>query len=295
MNINSSTRQPLSVVPEIPVPNLPGSVIVRDSVTELVEEMGIDLLTHALNCVRAFGDFHIALSAGKTPVPLYLHLMIDPTCRAIPWRKSHLWVVNEQLNNQPPDNLPNWNCIAGYFAQHAGIPDRQQHPINNQSLTPHHDYESEIRKSLEWRERGHDRLDYILLGIDEEGATAGLKPHSSLLAESQHLVARTTEPYQSDFNELNQNQTSRNFTPDRQCITMTIPLINASRFVAIMVTGKHKQSIIRQLIRNNKITNNTDKPSLSKQIRTTCPVERIQPMAGTLRWYLDRDACPVEI
>jgi len=290
MNTTSSTRQPLPVVPEIPTPNLPGSVIVRDSVTELVEEMGLDLLTHCLNCVRAFGDFHIALSAGNTPPPFYLHLMIDPACRAIPWRKSHLWIVNENLNNQPPDNLPNWNSIAGYFADHAGIPDKQQHPITSQSHAPHHHYESELRHTLEWRERGHDRLDYVLLGLDTDGSIAGLTPGSPLLAEHRSLVATTNQhnkPNETDYN----NQQS--IPESNQQITMTLPLINASRFVAIMVTGKHKQSIIRQLIRNNKITNSPNKPSLSKQIHPTCPVERIQPMAGTLRWYLDRDACPV--
>jgi len=287
VHISSHSSQPHTLTTEPPPPNLPGTVIVRDTIPELVEEMGHDLLTHALNCVRTFGDFHIALSAGKTPIPFYLHLMIDPVCRAIPWRKSHLWVVSEQLNNQPPGNPPNWNCIAGYFAEHAGIPNRQQHPITNQSATPHHHYESELRQTLEWREKGHDRLDYVLLGLDTDGTIAGLTPHSPLLAEHRSLVATTNQhnkPNETD----NNNQQS--IPESNQQITMTLPLINASRFIAIMVTGKHKQPIIQQLSHPSQPTTQNHHP---KNYRTR-PVEYINPNAGTLRWYLDRDACPTD-
>jgi len=279
------SRKPLTLIPEAQAPDLAGTVVVRDTIPELVEEMGRDLLAHSLNCVRTFGDFHIALSAGHTPVPFYLHLMIDPICRAIPWRKTHLWMVNEEYDRRRPSNQSNWNAIAGFFAEHAGIPDRQQHPIMLQSPRPHQDYELEIRQTLEWREKGHDRLDFVLLGLDTDGSIAGLTPFSPLLTENNSLVASTNGSHQP---EISTHPDQQHIHHSNQYITMTLPLLNASRFIAIMVTGKHKQRIIKKLIHRSQ----PDKHNNQSHSNLTHPVQRINPHAGALRWYLDKNACP---
>lgn len=84
--------------PPIEAPRLRGKVIARANAHELLDELSSDLAAHALNCVREFGDFHLALSGGQTPMPLYEQLMYDPRYRTIRggartsgWSTSAAW------------------------------------------------------------------------------------------------------------------------------------------------------------------------------------------------------------
>jgi 6-phosphogluconolactonase len=125
------------------------------------------------------------------------------------------------------------------------------------------DYERELRETLGWREKGHDRLDFIVLGMGADGHTASLFPHSPALGASDRLVVMNGGPTVTP--------------PDR--VTMTFSLINASRFIAVLVTGEQKQKTIARLARGGE-----DAAAL--------PILGVSPLGGELRWYLDRAACP---
>src|SRR4051794_1770169 len=66
-------------------PTLPhaNEVVVEATVDELIDQIAADMVVHAENCVREFGDFHLALSGGSTPQPLYERLMYDPNYRRL--------------------------------------------------------------------------------------------------------------------------------------------------------------------------------------------------------------------
>ena len=111
-----------------PAPKLPGTVVLREDADTLVDAVAADLLIQAHNCVRAFGDFHLALSGGSTPVVLYQRLMIDPAYRELPWARTHLWIVDER---RVPfdDDRSNYKMINEIIGDHSGIPAEQVHPI----------------------------------------------------------------------------------------------------------------------------------------------------------------------
>lgn len=255
---------PFSLEPELTPPRLPGQVIARRDTEELHSALGADLLIHAQNCARTFGDFHLALSGGSTPLPFYERLMIDPAFRAFPWNRTHLWIVDER---RVPEDDPrcNFKHIREIIGDHAGIPHEQVHPMHAHLDDADIAYERLLRETLGWRERGHDRLDFVLLGMGDDAHTASLFPHSPALRESQRLVVANAGPTVTP--------------PDR--ITMTYPLINASRFIGVLVTGKAKRDTIARLARNNPKGNPAELPILG-----------IAPVGGTLRWYLDAAACP---
>src|ERR1044072_6324125 len=103
MRLESGTRvsdpletTPIPLVPMQRAPSLPGSVIVRQALDDLIDVVAAELYFHAKNCVRAFGDFHLALSGGSTPEPLYRRLMYDPNFRDLPWKRVQLWIVDER-------------------------------------------------------------------------------------------------------------------------------------------------------------------------------------------------------
>lgn len=244
------------------VPDLPGEVVVLADKDDLYHAMAAELMMHAKNCVRTFGDFHIALSGGSTPLPFYRALMTDPAFRDMPWKFTHLWVVDER--RVPFDHeKSNWGQIAPYFADHADIPADHLHPMPGDRPDADVSYERELREHLAWREKGQDRLDYVLLGMGADAHTASLFPNSPALRERDQLIV---------FNEGEQV-----VPPPR--ITMTYPLINASRYIAVLATGAGKRETLALLASDNR-PHPQDAPILG-----------IEPVGGVMKWYLDGDAC----
>ena len=70
--------------------------------------------------------------------------------------------------------------------------------------------------------------------------------------------------------------------PDR--VTMTLRLINASRFIGVMVTGAGKQATLAKVMTQPR-------PAPLDTIEAF-PILGVKPIGGVLRWYLDQDACP---
>lgn len=243
-------------------PGLPGEVVVADTADELLDFICRDLCQHALRVVQQHGDFQLALSGGSTPLPFYTRLMYDPDCRVLPWRRTHLWMVDERCVERGHEQA-NYNAIEETIVMHADIPLEQAHPIDAMSKTGDEDYEEEIREAFGWREEPAERrLDYVLLGMGADGHTASLFPHTTALAERERWVR---------FNSC------LDATPSDR-VTMTYPFINAARFVAIMVTGSKKAAMLQRVA--------SGEDSIEE-----LPILGIQPVDGVLKWYLDKDAC----
>lgn len=255
--------EPYSLQPDPPKPALPGEVVVRETPDDLVDAIAADLLFQARACVRAFGDFHLALSGGSTPEPLYRRLMWDPRLRDFPWRRTHLWQVDERCV-EDHDDRRNWKMIGGLLLEHSDIPRAQVHPMP--VLEPDGDerYERELRAAFEWRERGHDRLDFVLLGMGGDLHTASLFPGSVALGAPAGRLAV--------FND------GPGVAPPRR-MTLTFEMLNASRFVCVMVTGADKRGAVARLIED-------------RLDMAAAPILGVEPLGGVLRWYLDAGACP---
>ena len=242
-------------------PPLPGKVVVAKTADALIDLVAAEMVAQAKGCVRQYGDFQLALSGGLTPQPLYERLMYDPDCRAIPWSRTQLWIVDERAVPLD-DKRSNFRLIRETIVEHSGIPKQQVHPIEAQSETADRDYESQLREVLQWRERGEDRLDFVLLGMGGDGHTASLFPFTDVLQETRHLVRRVTA--------------SGVEVPQR--VTMTFPLINAARMIAVLVTGSAKAATIKRV-------------ATGTESAEVLPIKGIQPVDGELKWFLDAAAC----
>ena len=247
--------------PSLVGPSLPGEVFVAKTTDKLIDLLAAELVVQALACQREFGDFELALSGGSTPQPLYDRLMYDPDCRKLPWRRTHLWFVDERCV-PPDDERSNFRVIDETIVAHSDIPREQVHPIPALSETADVEYEAELRKVLEWRQRGQDRLDFVLLGMGADGHTASLFPHHEALSEGGRLV-RCVEAASAE--------------PPRR-VTMTFPLINAARMVCVLVTGAAKAATIRRVVQGSESIDDL-------------PIMGIRPEHGQLKWFLDAAAC----
>ncbi len=256
-------------------PTLPGDTIVRDTADETLDALAADIVVHAINCVATFDAFHIALSGGSTPMPLYRRLMTDPNYRHLPWSRTHLWIVDER---RVPfdDERSNFGHIRDLIVDHSDIPESHVHPMHADLDDADTRYERELVEVLGMRGQGKDRLDFVLLGMGADAHTASLFPRSPALKEQRRLVRINAGPAVTP--------------PDR--VTMTYPLLNASRFLAVLVTGAGKRDTLSRLAATAAKTNLADDTARANAAEEQ-PILGIRPLGGELRWYLDRDAAPV--
>lgn len=229
--------------PEPSAPVLWGRTLLAPSADESIGALAAHLLQQAHACASEFGSFHLALTGDTLLEPVYRRLMYDPPLRHLPWHKTHLWLIDETAD--PPRRF---DIIEGLIAQHAGVPSSQVHPIDLSLPDPAAAYERELQAVLEWREKGHDRLDMAILALSDDAPPLAFSPHDD---PAPPLVAQ-----------------------DARHVAMTPRLINASRLVSIFVTGPDARARLARIESNQ-----------ASRWRA------ISPLAGSLHWYLDRDAC----
>jgi 6-phosphogluconolactonase len=242
---------------------LRGERVIAPDVDKLIDLVAHDLMAYATQRVSAAGEFHLALSGGSTPQALYQRLMIDPRYRLLPWPMTHLWIVDERCV-PVSDERSNYKMIRELIVDHAGVVDAHVHPMPVSEHDGDALYERELRRGLA---AAGGRLDYVLLGMGGDGHTASLFPATPALDETERWVV---------FND------GESVAAPRPRMTMTYPLINAARRIALLVTGQSKHAMIRQ------VTVATGSPTAPKNL----PVTGIAPSEpdGKMTWFLDHAA-----
>ena len=243
-------------------PQLSGSVHVASDTDQLYDDLARAMMAAAVEAAADRGVFHVALSGGSTPEPFYMRLVTDPRFRALPWEQTHLWIVDERCVPAEDDRC-NYKMIRQTLADHVPMRRRQLHPMPVMQADAAAAYEHELRKVFADHE-GNPRLDFVLLGMGDDGHTASLFPHSPALREHNTLIAANDGPH---------------VTPPPR-LTMTYALLNAARDLAVLVTGEKKAAMIRQIEEQLKTCPNP----------TELPITGIDPIDGDLTWYLDQAA-----
>lgn len=261
--------EPIELMPDDQVddaPPLPGRVMVGADSHAACDALGRELIRCSHECVQQWGDFHLALSGGSTPFPFYQSLMTDPLYRSLPWRMTHIWIVDERRVGFG-DPLSNWGKIAEILSGHSGIPDGQLHPMEATLPDAPARYELELHRELERRPPGERRLDMVILGMGDNGHTASLFPHTAILDERTRWVGECSGP---------------TVTPPAR-VTMTYPLINGARLKAVLVVGAAKAPMIARVARRSDDFH--ELPILGVTAGSATAPD------GELVWCLDRAAC----
>jgi 6-phosphogluconolactonase len=233
-----------------------------DDVTALYAK-GSELFQRAaVESVRDRGAFSVALAGGSTPKGMYSLMADDARVHgAIPWPQVDFFWSDER--HVPPDHSDS-NYRMAHDAMLSKVPARPDrvHRVrseNSDASAAAMEYEDELRTSLRAGD-GIPRLDLVLLGMGADGHTASLFPGTSALFEQTRLVVATW---------VERLHASR--------ITMTLPLINAARLVAILVAGADKAERVREAL----------EPVEGGE---SLPVQLVRPQHGRLVWLLDRGA-----
>ncbi|MGA6826428.1 6-phosphogluconolactonase [Nitrospira sp. NS4] len=189
----------------------------------VAREAAAVIAAEARASVAARGKFVMAISGGQTPWMMLRALSTED----IPWDKVHVFQVDERV---APAGHPDRNLT------HLRDSLRSQEPVLQDRLyaMPVEDLDLDaaaVRYALTLREIAGSPpvLDLAHLGLGSDGHTASLVPGDSARDVTDRDVA-LTGIYQG-----------------RRRMTLTVPILNRSRFVLWLVTGSGKSAMLSRL------------------------------------------------
>jgi 6-phosphogluconolactonase len=164
---------------------------------------------------------HVALTGGSTPRGAYERVagMRDD------WSGVHFWFTDERC--VPPDHEHS-NFGMAERALLVGADGATVHRMRGE-LGPEDGataYENELA------EFGPDALDLILLGVGPDGHICSLFPGDDALGERERRVVGVETP---------------GMAPLIARVTLTLPVVNASREIVFLVTGEDKAEAMQRV------------------------------------------------
>lgn len=182
----------------------------------------------AQHAIHTNGKFSIALSGGNTPKKLYEY-MSEPTFAALmPWDKTYVFWSDERCVPFS-DEQNNSHMAFEAMLNKVPVPPANIFPIPVELSAQEAASEYERKIKIFFGDQ-FPVFDIILLGLGDNGHTASLFPHTSILNEKIRLVKEVFVP------ELNTYR-----------ISFTVPLINKAAKIVFFVTGKSKATIINTI------------------------------------------------
>jgi 6-phosphogluconolactonase len=204
------------------------------------------------------GTFRVSLSGGSTPKALYGLLASDEFRSRFPWQLvSWYWGDERFVPYDDPES--NYRMTRAAMLAKAPVPQENIHPIPTDG-TPEdaaRRYEQTLQQAYGATvlDPARPLFDVTLLGLGDDGHTASLLPGDAVLEERERWVAVVSHG-----------------RPEIR-ITMTYPVIESSRRVAFLVTGREKAAILRAIRAGG----------------SRVPAARVRPL-GELIWFVDRAA-----
>jgi len=215
----------------------------------------------AVEAVGKQGRFTIALSGGSTPRNL-LNLLATNARASLPWDRTFFFWGDER-HVAPTDPESNYRMADEAMLSKIPVAAANVFRIpaeNPDAAAAAEAYEQTLRKFFGLQPGQFPSFDLILLGMGPDGHTASLFPGTAALQEKSKLVVA---------NWVEKLKTSR--------ITLALPVLNAARRVAFLVSGVDKAPALKAVLES-------DAPG------DQYPSKLVRPSNGKLIWFLDRAA-----
>ena len=246
-----------------PVISIPHSFIGQKLIVEdtekLYQSLADQIYSIAQRLIQEKGTFHIAFSGGNTPVKLFRIFVSQ--FPEFPWKWTHIWQVDERCVH-PDDPKSNFRLIQSELLHFIKIPYHNIHPmpVFLAGKVCYSESTNIYYEDLLFHFSNNSSFDVIILGVGTDGHTASLFPGSSLLDEMTTTVSLT----------------STEASPRR--LTLLYPMINKSKNIFAIVTGKAKHNIVDEL---------SDK---DLTMRHKYPILGVTPDYGNMTIYIDNEA-----
>ena len=187
--------------------------------------MGRAVALALVEAAQATESFNIALAGGRTPEPLYRALASELRDE-VPWERVHAFWSDERYVSAT-DPMSNVRLARELLLNHVAIPEENVHVPRTDLAEP-----GDAARRYEETLRERSSLDWVLLGLGEDGHIASLFPGRPELEERQRMVVAV---YDSP-------------KPPPVRLTLTPAAINGAREVHLLVTGASKRAALQAVL-----------------------------------------------
>lgn len=236
--------------------------VVSDSRPEALAEAAAEYLVPCAEAAVADrGRFLLALSGGSTPLGLFDLLAREDWAARVPW--EHTWVLWADERCVPPEH-PDSNYGAAHTRLLSRVPLAPERVLRMRGEDDPAQAAEAYEQTLHELLAGDPRLDLVILGMGADGHTASLFPGTTALEEKERDVVA-------------------NYVPRLQSwrLTLTLGLLNRSRNVLFLVSGKEKAGTLARVLEPGVQVR--EEPQL-------LPAARVRPAEGELLWLVDGPA-----
>ncbi len=188
------------------------------------------ILTQARETLAARSLFRLGLTGGRSPRAIHEALVAQ--AGDLPWSKVQLTFGDERC--VPPEHDDsNFRVARESLIDPAKIPEGNVFRMRGEidPATAAQEYEAKLAAVAGRLGETRYTHDLLLLGLGEDGHIASLFPDSPALNEQSRNVLPVIGP-----------------KPPPQRITMTFPLINASRQILFLVPDPAKRTVVEGII-----------------------------------------------
>jgi 6-phosphogluconolactonase len=219
-------------------------------------------LADANKSIDACGVFYAAISGGQTPRGFFEMLGKITASQEALWKFVRLfWVDERYVRIDSPES--NYRVALETFLSKVPIPQENINRISTENSDVHNAacvYEDRIRKVFAVKAGQIPKFDLIILGMGKDGHTGSLFPKSYADIDANLLAGVVYSPVE---------KLSR--------ITLTSKVLCAAAHLLVLVAGKEKASILKEVM--------TSEPD---ELRY--PIHTLWPVLDRVTWLIDKQA-----
>ena len=235
------------------------NIHIYDTPEETARAVAELILVNVKKKVKQSLPFNIALSGGNTPKLLF-NILANDFSESIPWHFVRLFWVDERC--VPPTHIEsNFGMTFENLLKQVSIHEanifRMQGEIDPETEAKR--YQTLLEKELPIHD-GFPQLDFVLLGMGDDGHTASIFQNDMSLLQSDLAVAVGIHPVSG-----------------QKRITLTGPTILQATEVVFLITGAAKADILSQIV-------NQKTPYLNY------PASFMHSGSGVAEFYIDKAA-----
>jgi 6-phosphogluconolactonase len=174
--------------------------------------------------IARLGRASLGLSGGRTPIPAYRALALEPLRSRLDWARVRIYFADERAV-PPGDDASNFRIARETLIDPLGIPPRNVHRMKGE-------YPDLAVAVEEYEAHLTEPLDVLILGVGEDGHVASLFPGSPLVAEKVRRVGAVTDSVK----------------PPPRRLTLTARALVEARRVVVLASGAEKAGAVARAL-----------------------------------------------
>ena len=232
---------------------------------ELSEHIADWMVEYICKILSTHERFSIVLTGGNTPKKLYEILASDEYKNKIDWSRANIFIGDERFVPFN-DERSNAKMIRETLLNHVAVDEAHVHFMQTENMSPEtaaNAYEEVLLHYFGQQSavNGQRSFDLVLLGMGDDAHTLSLFPGQKDAINEQTKWCT--------YLWLEQQNMHR--------ITLTAPIVNASKQIAFLISGASKFSALNNVLHK-------------KYDPLTYPSQIIKPTNGELHFFVDEAA-----